>query len=54
MAGRNSQKLADAIKEIRAATGKEGIPLQLDLADLPSIKRGVEEFLRFVFAPFVC
>ncbi|KAH6912194.1 hypothetical protein BKA70DRAFT_1266944 [Coprinopsis sp. MPI-PUGE-AT-0042] len=45
MAGRSTAKLAEAIKQVKAATGKEGIPLQLDLADLPSIKRGVEEFL---------
>jgi NADP-dependent 3-hydroxy acid dehydrogenase YdfG len=48
MAGRSSAKLAQSIKQIKAATGKEGIPLLIDLADLPSIKRGVEEFLRFV------
>ncbi|KAH6912195.1 hypothetical protein BKA70DRAFT_1266946 [Coprinopsis sp. MPI-PUGE-AT-0042] len=45
MAGRSTTKLAEAIKQVKAATGKEGIPLQIDLADLPSIKRGVEEFL---------
>ncbi|KAH6912192.1 hypothetical protein BKA70DRAFT_1422911 [Coprinopsis sp. MPI-PUGE-AT-0042] len=45
MAGRNAQKLAEAIKELRAATGKQGIALQLDLANLLSVKRGVDEFL---------
>ncbi|KAH6912196.1 hypothetical protein BKA70DRAFT_1266949 [Coprinopsis sp. MPI-PUGE-AT-0042] len=45
MAGRNTAKLAEAIKQVKATTGKEGIPLQVDLADLPSIKRGVDEFL---------
>jgi retinol dehydrogenase 12 len=50
MAGRSTAKLAEAIKQVKADIGKEGIPLQIDLADLPSIKRGVEEFLRFVIS----
>ncbi|TDL19930.1 NAD-P-binding protein [Rickenella mellea] len=45
MATRNKEKAQDAIKEIARDTGKEPIFLQLDLADLDSVKRAADEFL---------
>jgi retinol dehydrogenase 12 len=44
MIGRNAEKLEEAAKQLKETTGKLGIPLVLDLADLRSIKRGVEDF----------
>ncbi|KAG6890599.1 hypothetical protein C0995_006575 [Termitomyces sp. Mi166 len=44
-AARNKQKAEDAIKDLKEATGKEAIFLKVDLADLPTIKSGAEEFL---------
>ncbi|EAU86146.2 short-chain dehydrogenase [Coprinopsis cinerea okayama7 len=44
MAGRNEAKLSKAIEELKEATGKEGLPLILDLADLKSVKKAVEDF----------
>lgn len=33
-----------AIQDLKAETGKEGIWLELDLADLHSVKKAAEEF----------
>ena len=44
---RSAQK---AIEEIKAETGKEPILLELDLANLKSVKKSAEAFLRFVVA----
>ncbi|KDR82946.1 hypothetical protein GALMADRAFT_238637 [Galerina marginata CBS 339.88] len=44
LAGRSQEKVQQAINDLKAQTGKEGIPLKLDLADLKSIKASVEEF----------
>jgi len=45
LAGRNARRLEDAIAELKELTGKEGIPLVLDLADLKSVKEAAAEFL---------
>ncbi|KAG6823031.1 hypothetical protein H0H92_011664 [Tricholoma furcatifolium] len=45
IAARNKEKTEAAIEDLRATTGKEAIFLKVDLADLPSIKAGAEEFL---------
>jgi len=45
MASRSPEKAAKAIEELKSATGKEAIFLQLDLASLSSVRRGAEAFL---------
>ncbi|KAJ7758297.1 NAD(P)-binding protein [Mycena metata] len=45
MASRNTQKAEAVIQELHALTGKRAIFLQLDLADLVSVKRAAQEFL---------
>ncbi|KAF5309691.1 hypothetical protein D9611_014710 [Ephemerocybe angulata] len=45
-AARDKTRAEQAIKDLKQETGKEGIFLQLDLSDLPSVKRAAEEFLR--------
>ncbi|PPQ73482.1 hypothetical protein CVT26_010184 [Gymnopilus dilepis] len=44
LAARSQEKAEQAIKELKEQTGKEGIFLKLDLADLKSIKSAAEEF----------
>ncbi|CAK5262215.1 unnamed protein product [Mycena citricolor] len=46
MASRNASKAEAAIQELFETTGKRAIFLELDLADLGSVKRAAEEFLR--------
>lgn len=46
MAARNEQKARAAIEELKQKTGKEAIFLELNLANLASVKRCTEEFLR--------
>lgn len=48
MTARDRGKAEAAIKELKAETGKEGIFLELDLADLRSIERAAEEFKGYV------
>ncbi|KAF6745194.1 hypothetical protein DFP72DRAFT_824718 [Ephemerocybe angulata] len=45
-AARDKERAEQAIKDLKEETGKEGIFLQLDLSDLPSVKRAAEEFLK--------
>ncbi|KAL6302935.1 NAD(P)-binding protein [Sparassis latifolia] len=45
MAGRNPEKMQLAIKELQEETGREALPMVVDLADLSSIKAAAEEFL---------
>lgn len=49
IAGRNPQKIEEAIEDLRQVTGKTAFALQLDLADLKSIKAAVSNFLEYVF-----
>jgi len=52
IACRSQDKGEKAIKDLKDATGKEGIFLKLDLSDLPSIKKASEEFQRCGFPWF--
>ncbi|KAF8512182.1 NAD-P-binding protein [Gautieria morchelliformis] len=45
LAGRSPARCADAVKQLKDDTGREPVVLNLDLADLPSVRRGAEEFL---------
>jgi NAD(P)-dependent dehydrogenase (short-subunit alcohol dehydrogenase family) len=45
-AARSQERAEKAIKDLKTETGKEGIWLKLDLADLKSVKTAAEEFLR--------
>ncbi|KAJ3520229.1 hypothetical protein NM688_g9192 [Phlebia brevispora] len=44
MAGRNMQRMEDAVSDIERDTGKRANILQVDLANLKSIKHAAEEF----------
>ena len=48
MASRNKAKADEAIAELKNETGNEALFLELDLADLNSVKRAVEEFRRYI------
>jgi len=52
IAARSRKKAQAAIKDLKQETGKEAIFLQLDLADMKSVKAGAEEFTRYVH--FLC
>ena len=52
IAGRSESKAGSAIQELKAATGKEAIFLQLDLADLASIRRCAKEYMTYVSNTF--
>lgn len=45
LAARSPERAAQAIEELKADTGKDAIFLQLDLSDLPSVRKAAEEFL---------
>ncbi|KAI9442859.1 NAD(P)-binding protein [Lactarius psammicola] len=45
LAARSAQKANEAIAEIKNETGKEAIFLQLDLSDIPAVRRSAKEFL---------
>jgi retinol dehydrogenase-12 len=44
MAARNEKKAEEAINELKEKTGKEALFLQLDLADLKSVKGAADDF----------
>jgi retinol dehydrogenase 12 len=46
LACRNREKAQKAIEDLQASTGKEGHFLELDLADLNSVKACAKTFLR--------
>lgn len=46
IAARSQEKAESAIKDLEEQTGRSAIFLQLDLADLPSVRAAAEEFLR--------
>lgn len=46
MGSRSKSKADAAIKDLKAATGKEAIFLELDLSSLASVRRAADEFLR--------
>ena len=51
LAARSATKGNAAIADLKNETGKEAIFLQLDLADLSSVRKSAEEFLSYV--PFL-
>ncbi len=53
LAARSAQKADEAIAELKNETGKEAIFLQLDLSDIPAIRRSAQEFLSYVPVMFV-
>ena len=48
LAARNLPKANAAIAELKDETGKEPIFLQLDLADIPAVRKSAKEFLSCV------
>jgi len=44
IAARNQKKVEEAINDLKSQTGKEALFLQLDLADLKSVKEAAEDF----------
>ena len=48
MASRSAERAKAAIEDLKAKTGKEAQFLDLDLADLKSVKRAAEEYMRYV------
>ena len=48
LAARSAVKANAAIAELKSITGKEAIFLQLDLADIPAIRKSAEDFLSYV------
>ena len=53
LAARTATKANAAIVDLKNETGKEAIFLQLDLADLPAVRKSAEEFHSFVPFPGV-
>ena len=47
---RCEDKVLDVIRDLEAETRHEAIFLKLDLANLASVKRYAEEFLRYVYS----
>lgn len=47
MASRSRARAEEAIADIEGQTGKKAIFLELDLADLASVKRAAEAFQRY-------
>ena len=45
IASRSKDKADKAVASLKEATGKEPLFLELDLADLSSVKKSAEEFL---------
>ena len=45
IASRNKEKADKAIASLKEATGNEPLFIELDLADLSSVKKAAEEFL---------
>ena len=48
LAARSAQKANDAIAELENETGKQAVFLQLDLSDIPAVRRSAQEFLSYV------
>jgi len=46
IASRDKQKAQEAITELKSLTGREALFLELDLANLKSVKRAAEEFMK--------
>ena len=48
LAARSAQKANEAITELENETGKLAIFLQLDLSDIPAVRKSAQEFLSYV------
>jgi retinol dehydrogenase-12 len=48
LAARSAQKANEAIAELKNETGKSAIFLQLDLSDIPAVRKSAQEFLSYV------
>jgi len=48
LAARSAQNANAAIVELKNETGKEAIFLQLDLSDIPAVRKSAQEFLSYV------
>ena len=53
LAARSKEKANATISELKAATGKEALFLELDLARLAAVKKAAEIFLRSGFSAWV-
>jgi NAD(P)-dependent dehydrogenase (short-subunit alcohol dehydrogenase family) len=51
MAARSKENAVEAIAELKQATGKEAIFLELDLSNLKQVRKAAEEFMRSVLLP---
>ena len=47
IATRSKERAEAAIADLKTTTGKEAIFLELDLADLASVRKAAKEFLRY-------
>jgi retinol dehydrogenase-12 len=45
LAARSAQKATEAIEELKDETGKQAMFLQLDLSDIPAVRKSAKEFL---------
>lgn len=51
IAARNREKTERSIKDLFDETGKEALFIELDLANLKSVKAAAEEFQRYITSP---
>ena len=51
LAARSASKANAAIAELKAETGKEAIFLQLNLSDIPAVRKSATEFLSYAQFP---
>jgi len=54
IAARSQEKGQAAIEHLQKVTGKKGIFLKLDLADLKAVKSAAEDFLRLIRCSLRC
>ena len=57
IAARSRDKAEEAIKELKETTGKTALFVQLDLADLASVKAAAQDLLEYVLLlkyPAIC
>ena len=48
LAARNKSRADAAIADLKVATGREAIFLELDLASLASVRRAADDFMRYL------
>jgi retinol dehydrogenase-12 len=54
LAARSATKANAAIAGLKQQTGKEAIFLQLDLSDIPSVRKSAKEFLSYALFRIAC